>query len=165
MPSILLSAAAAALIATAPAPSSDAGESRLMFLPGFDAEALQMLECAETIRTQPARFDVLGKAITDKLQKDFRDAGRAAVVRAALMAPGSPAAPKVENVSFESKEASLFVTNDLRVHEDKARFLVAETRRSGFDTSSTCLEASLREEAVQLNSWFAEDTSVLTDVH
>jgi hypothetical protein len=165
MPSILLSAAAAALIATAPAASGDAGESRLMFLPGFDAETLQMLECAETVRTQPARFDVLGKAITEKLQQDYRAAGRAAVVRAALMAQGSAAPPKVENISFESKEASLFVTNDLRVHEDKARFLVSETRRSGFDTSSTCLEAGLREEAAELNSWFAADTSVLTDVH
>jgi hypothetical protein len=165
MPSILLSAAAAAMIAAAPAPSSDAGESRLMFLPGFDGEALQMLECAETMRTQPARFEVLGKAISDKLQQDYRAAGRSAVVRAALMAPGSPASPKVKNISFESKEATLLVTNDLRVHEDKARFLVGETRRSGFDTSSTCLDASLRKEAAELNSWFAEDTSVLTDVH
>lgn len=162
MPSMLLSAAAAAMIATAPA--SDAATSRLLFLPGFDAEALQMLECAETIRTQPARFAILGKKAVDKLQNDYRSAGRAAVVRAALMAPGSPAAPKVQDISFESKEATLFVTNDLRVHEDKARFLVAQTRQSGFDTSSVCLETSLRKEVEELNLWFAEDTSVLTDV-
>lgn len=165
MTSILVAAAVTALFAAAPAPLSDASASRLLYLPNFDAEAVQMLECAETIRTQPSRFSSLGKADSAALQKDYRNAGRAAVVRAALMAPGSSTAPKVEHLSFTSMEATLFVTNDLRVHEDKARFLVAQTRLSGFDTSSTCLDEGLRKEAVEINTWFSEDTAVLTGVH
>lgn len=165
MTSILAAAAVTALFASAPVPSVDAGASRLLYLANFDAEAVQMLECAETLRTQPSRFPSLDKAASAELQTVYRNAGRAAVVRAALMAGGGSPAPKVEHLSFTSKEATLFVTNDLRVHEDKARFLVAQTRLSGFDTSSTCLDGGLRKEAAEINTWFSEDTAVLTDVH
>lgn len=157
--SILVSAAAAALVAITPV---DASPSRLLFLRDFDQEALQMLECAEMIRTQPTLFSVAGnKKDIAKLESAYRSAGRAAVVRAALLTEE----PKVGRVSFEEPSTTQFVKSDLRVHEDKARYLVVQTLRSGFDTSSVCLNQGLRKEATYLNTWFAEDTSVLTEVN
>jgi hypothetical protein len=39
-----------------------------------------------------------------------------------------------------------------------------EIRASGFDITSSCVDARTLDDATKLNEWFAHDTSVLTKV-
>jgi hypothetical protein len=155
--------AAVLLMSSAPiATAADSG--RLMYLREYDAVAIRMLSCADMLTHSASRFRDIGSKRVKIMSKAFRAAGRAAVVRAALEAPGVTPAPKVPNLRYESKDAIAFVTNDLRVHEARAAEFAADLRASEFDITSSCISDKVVDEAKSLNQWFAKDTSVLTAV-
>jgi hypothetical protein len=162
MKSKTLIAAALLLSSATLASSADAG--RLMYLGAFDPVAIRMLSCSDILAKDGRRLKDLNSKQIAELSKTYSDAGRAAVVLAALEAPSAPAAPKIPSMNFESKDANNFVTNDLRVHEARANALAAEIRASGFDITSSCVDPKGLEEATKLNDWFSRDTSVLTKV-
>jgi hypothetical protein len=155
---------AAALLLSSATLANAADTGGLKYLSAFDPIAIRMLSCADILAKDGKRLrDIEPKQIA-QLSKIYSSAGRAAVVRAALEAPGAPPAPKVANISFESKDAKNFVTNDLRVHEARAAEFMDEIRASGFDITSSCVDARTLDDATKLNEWFAHDTSVLTKV-
>jgi len=155
--------AAAVLVSSASlARSADADD--LKYLSAFDPLALRMLTCADFIAKDGNRLMGIDHRELAKLSDTYSKAGRAAVVRAALEAPGAPPAPKIANMNFTSKEASIYVANDLRIHERRASELAADIRSSGFDVSSSCVDGIYLDEAAKLNDWFAHDTSVLTKI-
>jgi hypothetical protein len=155
---------AAALLLSSATLATAADTGGLKYLSAFDPIAIHMLSCADILAKDGKRLKDADPKQIAKLSKAYSSAGRAAVVRAALEAPGAPPAPKVANISFESKDAKDFVTNDLRVHEARAAEFTAEVRASGFDITSSCVDARAIEDAAKLNDWFAHDTSVLTKV-
>lgn len=155
---------AAALLLSSATLANAADTGRLMYLSAFDPLAIRMLSCADILAKDGKRLKDADPKQIAKLSKVYSSAGRAAVVRAALEAPGAPPAPKVANISFLSKDAKDFVTNDLRVHEQRASQFAAEIRASGFDITSSCVDARALDDAAKLNDWFAHDTSVLTKV-
>jgi hypothetical protein len=164
MKTSFLAVAVIALSCASAAHATDLGADKLKYLPQFDPAAIRMLACSDMISKDGARIGGLDAKSAAKLVKTYEAAGRAAVVRAALEAPGSAPAPKVANISFTSKAAKAVVTNDLRVHEARAAEFTDEVRQSGFDVSSSCVEGFAIKEAESLNDWFAHGTSVLTEV-
>lgn len=159
-----VAAIAFSVVATVPAFASDS-TARLTYLSSFDQDAIQMLSCADMMTKDKSRFYFMDKKAIAEGATEYRLAGRAAVVRAALEAPSVSGGPKIANISFVSRDATAFVTSDLRVHEDKAAAFVQNIRASGFDVSSTCTDPAMRAKAAGLNDWFARDTSVLKDVN
>lgn len=155
---------AAAVLFSSASIVSAADTGRLKYLSAFDPIAIRMLSCADLLAKDGKRLKDADPKQIAKLSKIYSSAGRAAVVRAALEAPGAPPAPKVANISFESKDAKALVTNDLRVHEARAAEFTSDVRASGFDITSSCVDSSALDDATKLNDWFAHDTSVLTTV-
>lgn len=155
---------AAAVLVSSASLAHSAEADRLQYLSAFDPLALRMLTCADLIAKDGNRLQGFDRKELAQLSQSYSNAGRAAVVRAALEAPGAPPAPKIANISFTSGEARVSVTNDLRVHEKQASELTDDIRTSGFDVSSSCVDKAFIDEAAKLNDWFAHDTSVLTKV-
>lgn len=160
-----IAAAALALASLAWTPSSAAeGPTRLAYLASFDTDAIHMLSCADLMANDKSSFYFMEKREISSGAADYKAAGRAAVVRAALEAPSSPKPPKIANLSFLSRDATAIVTSDLRAHENKAASFVRSVRASGFDVSLSCTDPETRAKAASLNEWFARDTSLLKSV-
>ena len=155
--------AAAALLASATVADA-ADKSLLSYLPEYDQLALRMLTCADIVENDGPRIQGMDSKQLAGIADNYNKAGRAAVVRAALEAPGSSPAPKIPSISFTSKHAEDAVTADLRAHEKQADLVYSNLRRTGFDISSFCASSKTLDEAAKLNDWFASDTSVLTKV-
>ncbi|NTF18254.1 hypothetical protein G6L37_07525 [Agrobacterium rubi] len=155
---------AVAVLVSSASVAQSADSDRLKYLGDYDPLALRMLTCADLLAKDGRRIQGHDRNEIAALSEAYVKAGRAAVVRAALEAPGAPPAPRIENISFTSKTAFDAVTSDLRAHEVRAANLTEDVRASGFDVSSSCVDKTYVGEAAKLNEWFARDTSVLTKV-
>jgi hypothetical protein len=146
--------AAAAVISAVPATAAE----KLSYLSSMDADALDYFRCAASVG---ATRDILlddGYDVYSSLPGTFDKAGRAAVIKAALLAEEFEAKPKVKHVSFTAPKTTRLIAGDIDAHRNKAeRELAKGEFVKGLDDLATCVSPNKLDAARAMVDWLDND--------
>jgi hypothetical protein len=152
--------ATALLVAALATPSAFAAD-RLGYLSSRDTEAVGYFKCAIAVEAVRDLMLEDGYDVYSGVAAAFDKAGRATVVKAALLAEENRAHPRVKKLDFTSEKAKRLVSNDVAVHRRAAdRELSATTMLDGFDTLADCVNQEKLAKAESIGTWFDEDVSL-----
>jgi hypothetical protein len=153
--------AAAAMVSAVPATAAE----KLSYLSSMDADALDYFRCAASVG---ATRDILlddGYDVYSSLPGTFDKAGRAAVIKAALLAEEYEAKPKVKHVSFSSAKTTKIIASDIDAHRNKAeRELAKGEFVKGLDDLATCVSPKNLDAARAMVDWLDNDVSFFEDL-
>nr|WP_250808084.1 hypothetical protein [Neorhizobium tomejilense] len=153
----MISALLVALSASSAATAAD----KLAYLSSRDAVAVGYFKCAIAVEAVRDLVREDGYDIYSGVPAIFDKAGRATVVKAALLAEEHRARPKVKKLDFTSEKAVRLVSNDVAVHRRAADAeLTAAALMVGFDTLSGCITPDKIEAARKLGEWFDKDVGL-----
>ncbi|MBY3150916.1 hypothetical protein HFO56_00540 [Rhizobium laguerreae] len=153
--------AAAAVISAVPA---TAGE-KLSYLSSMDADALNFFRCAASVGATRELLLEDGFDVYTSFPGTFDKAGRAAVIKAALLAEEFQEGPKLKHVSFTGKRATRLVASDIDAHRNKAdRDLATGTFVKGLDDLASCVSPSRLDAARAMVDWLDNDVGLFEDL-
>jgi len=151
-------ALAVASVATA-TPASSAG--KLSYLSAYDIEAIGYFKCAASVEAVRQVLLKDGYDTYSSVPATFDKAGRAAVIKAALLAEEFERRPKVKKISFTSDKANRLVSGDIAAHRAAALDELAQsTLPDGFDTVAGCTMPDRLDAARAMVDWFDNDVAL-----
>ena len=161
MKTLILAAMAAALLGAVPASAKD----KLSYLSAVDSEAVAFFKCAATVEAVRENLLADGYDAYTSLPGTFDKAGRAAVIKASLLAEEYEAKPKVKKISFTSAKAEKLVTSDIAVHRAIAAADLDKTSfAGGFDALASCTTPSRLDSARAAVDWLDNDVALFEPV-
>ncbi|MCS4089908.1 hypothetical protein [Rhizobium sp. BK176] len=153
--------ASAALIAALPASAAE----KLSYLSSMDADALGYFRCAASVG---ATRDILlddGYDVYSSLPGTFDKAGRAAVIKAALLAEEYEAKPQIKHISFTAAKTTKIIASDIDAHRNKAeRELAKGEFVKGLDDLATCVSKKNLDDARAMVDWLDNDVSFFKEL-
>jgi hypothetical protein len=153
--------ALAAALAAALAGNARAGDG-LRYLSAYDTHAIDLFQCGELVGVMRDNFREAGFGVYGGLAETLLLAGKASVVKSALVAAETSHKPKIANVSFTSSKTRGLVDGDVEAHIRKAHDdLFTGSFSSGVGKIAACLAPTYRAQAEGLVNWWKTDTSVL----
>lgn len=157
MKTLILSAAVAAMLAVTPATAKE----KLSYLSTPDAEALEFFKCSISIQYTRDLLRADGFDAYTSIPGTFDKAGRAAVVKAALLAESEGGNPKVKKISFTSDKATKLVKSDIDYHVLAAGKEVANSSfLKGFSAIEGCMTPETLDKARAAVDWFDNDVAL-----
>lgn len=136
--------------------------AKLSYLSSPDADALRYFKCAASVG---AIRDVLfadGFDVYSSIPATYEKAGRAAVVKASLLAEEHGAAPQVKRVSFTAKSTEKLVLSDVYVHKALASADLGKlSHAKGLSVLDDCVSPSRIDEARGMVDWFDNDVALM----
>lgn len=154
-------AIAAALLSATPAMASE----KLTYLSSLDSEAVGFFRCAASVG---ATRDILladGFDVYSSLPGTFEKAGRAAVIKASLLAGEFGANPKVKSISFTAAKTVKLIAADIEAHRNKAeRELARGDFVDGLDDLAGCVSPARLDAARAMVDWLDNDVALFEDL-
>lgn len=153
--------AAAAALSAVPATAAE----KLSYLSSMDAEALGYFRCAASVGATREILLADGFDVYTSLPGTFDKAGRAAVIKAALLAEEYGAEPKIKRISFTGSKTSKVIAADIDAHRNTAeRELAKGEFVTGLDDLATCVSPANLDAARAMVDWLDNDVALLEDL-
>jgi uncharacterized protein YbjT (DUF2867 family) len=153
--------AAAAVLSAVPATASE----KLTYLSSMDAEALGYFRCAASVGATREILLSDGFDVYTSLPGTFDKAGRAAVIKASLLAEEHGAKPKIKRISFTAAKTLKIIESDIDAHRNKAeRELAKGEFIQGLGELAKCVSPANLDAARGMVDWFDNDVSLFEDL-
>jgi hypothetical protein len=153
--------AAGAVLCALPATAAE----KLSYLSVMDSDALHYFRCAENIGATRQVLLSSNYNVFSSLPATFDKAGRAAVIKAALLAEEYEAKPKVKHISFVSAYATKLVASDIAAHRAAAkRGLNNGEYARGLEGLATCVSPKELDSARTMVDWLDNDVGLFKDL-
>lgn len=161
MKTLFLSAVAASLMLAAPVAAKD----KLSYLSAPDAQAIEFFKCSVSVQYARDAMRADGYDAYTSIPGTFDKAGRAAVVKAALLAEADGEKPQVKKISFTSEKAKKLVKADIDYHVLTAAKQVANLDfLKGVDELEDCLKPENLDKARAAVDWFNNDVALFEEL-
>jgi uncharacterized protein YbjT (DUF2867 family) len=153
--------AAAAAMSAVPAAAAE----KLTYLSSMDTEALGYFRCAASVGATREILLRDGFDVYTSIPGTFEKAGRAAVIKAALLAEEHEASPKIKRISFTAPKTTKIVAADIAAHRNRAeRELAKGEFVKGLDDLATCVSPAKLDAARAMVDWLDNDVALFEDL-
>jgi hypothetical protein len=134
---------------------------KLSYLSSMDKEALDYFRCAESVGATREMLLRDGFDVYTSIPGTFDKAGRAAVIRAALLAEELDAAPRIKRISWNAPNAIKVISSDIAVHRRNAAREIAKGEFvKGLDDLATCVSPEKLDAARAMVDWLDNDVAL-----